>query len=74
VEDVLLVPNRAVRLVEGERVVYILRDGQAERVVITLGATSDLVSEVASGDLREGDVIILNPPADFTQDGPPFMR
>lgn len=74
VEDVLLVPNRAVRLVDGERVVYVLRDGQAERVVITLGATSDLVSELASGDLGVGDTIILNPPADFGQDGPPFMR
>jgi len=74
VEDVLLVPNRAVRLVDGERVVYVLRDGQAERVVITLGATSDLVSELASGDLGVGDTIILNPPADFGQDGPPCMR
>jgi HlyD family secretion protein len=28
-QDVLLVPNRAVRLVDGERVVYVLVDGQA---------------------------------------------
>lgn len=74
-EDVLLVPNRAVRLVEGQRVVYVLHsDGQIERTVITLGASSDLMSEVIAGDLQVGDTIILNPPAEFGQNGPPFMR
>lgn len=74
-EDVLLVPNRAVRLVEGQRVVYVLRsDGQIERVAITLGASSDSMSEVVAGDLQPGDTIILNPPADFGQNGPPFMN
>ncbi|MBN2385546.1 MAG: efflux RND transporter periplasmic adaptor subunit [Anaerolineales bacterium] len=72
-EDVLLVPNRAVRIFDGERIVYVQRDsGLIERVVIILGASSDLVSEVIGGDLREGDRIVLNPSADFmTMDGPP---
>jgi len=61
--DVLLVPNRAVRLVDGQRVVYVLLNGQAVEVKITLGASSDTVSEVVSGDLKEGDLIIFNPPA-----------
>jgi len=60
-KDVLLVPNRAVRLVDGQRVVYVLRNGQPVEVKITLGASSDTVSEVVSGDLKEGDLIILNP-------------
>jgi len=30
-------------------------------VTITLGVTSDTQSEVASGDLKVGDAIILNP-------------
>jgi hypothetical protein len=30
-------------------------------VKITLGASSDTQSEVASGDLKVGDAIILNP-------------
>jgi HlyD family secretion protein len=60
--DVLLVPNRAVRLVDSQRVVYVLRNGQSLEVKITLGASSDTVSEVVAGDLKEGDLIILNPP------------
>jgi HlyD family secretion protein len=60
-KDVLLVPNRAVRLVDSQRVVYVLRNGQSVEVKITLGASSDTVSEVVSGDLKEGDLIILNP-------------
>ena len=59
----LLVPNRAVRLVDGQRVVYILRDGRAEPVDVTLGASSDTMSVVSEGQLKEGDLIILNPPA-----------
>jgi len=64
-EGVLLVPNRAVRFVQGERVVYILRNGMPEPVTVILGASSDTVSEVVGGDLKEGDEIVLNPPANF---------
>jgi HlyD family secretion protein len=62
VKGQLLVPNRAVRLVEGDRVVYVLKDGRAQQVKITLGASSDAMSVLTSGDLVEGDLIILNPP------------
>lgn len=63
VTDTLLVPNRSVRLVDGERVIYLLKDGVAEPVTITLGASSDTMSVLVSGDVKEGDLIILNPPA-----------
>lgn len=63
IADQLLVPNRAVRLVDGQRVVYILRDGRAEPADVTLGASSDTMSVVSEGALKEGDLIILNPPA-----------
>ncbi len=61
--NVLLVPNRAVRLVNNQRVVYILLNGKAQEVSITLGASSDTMSEVASSNLKAGDLIILNPPS-----------
>ncbi|HTX91679.1 MAG TPA: efflux RND transporter periplasmic adaptor subunit [Anaerolineales bacterium] len=61
--NVLLVPNRAVRLVDSQRVVYILRNGQAQMVNVTLGASSDTMSEVVSSDLKVGDLVILNPPS-----------
>ncbi|HCR70533.1 MAG TPA: hypothetical protein DIW23_03735, partial [Anaerolineae bacterium] len=69
VQDVILIPNRAVRLIDGQRVVYVLRDNQPLPITVTLGASSDTFSELASGDINEGDLIILNPPAQF---GGPF--
>jgi HlyD family secretion protein len=65
-EDVLLVPNRAVRLVDGQRVVYVLRSGQLVEIPITLGASDNTNSVVSSGDLAIGDVLVLNPPVNFT--------
>jgi len=70
-EDVLVVPNRAVRLLEGKRVVYVLRNGKPEPVEVTLGASSDTMSEVQAGDLKVGDPVVLNPPTVFQQNGPP---
>ena len=73
-QDVLLVPNRAVRVLEGQRVVYVLRNGAPEPVEITLGASSETASQVLEGDLKAGDPIVLNPPTVFEQNGPaPFV-
>lgn len=63
VEDVVLIPNRAVRLVNGNRVVYVLENNLPVPVEITLGASSDTMSVLADGDISEGDLIILNPPS-----------
>jgi len=63
VQDALLVPNRAVRVVDSKRTVYLLQNGQPVAVEVRLGATSDTNSEVVGGDLKEGDLIILNPPS-----------
>lgn len=73
IRDVLLVPNRAVRVQDGQRVVYVLVDGRPTPVEVTLGASSDTQSEVLAGDLKPGDRIVLNPPVEFGQNGPPFM-
>ena len=61
--DVLLIPNRAVRLVDSERVVYVLVDGQPQPVKVELGSSSGIDSVLIKGDLKEGDPIISNPPA-----------
>jgi HlyD family secretion protein len=68
--DVLLVENRAVRLSNGQRIVYVLRDGALVTVPITIGAISDSTSEVTGGDLQEGDQIVLNPPVEFSTGSP----
>ena len=70
-EDVLLVPNRAVRFKDGKQVVYILQNNETVPVNIKLGATAETTSQVLEGDLKVGDLIILNPPTQFEQNGPP---
>jgi HlyD family secretion protein len=62
VGDALLVPNLAIRMLNGQRVVYILKNDLPVQVNIRLGATADNNSQVVGGDLKEGDLIILNPP------------
>lgn len=75
-DNVLMVPNRAVRIQNGDRVVYILENGQLEPVVITLGVSSDTMSEVLDTELVEGDLVVLNPPQVFEFGGgpPPFVN
>lgn len=68
-EDVLLVPNRAARLVDGSRVVYLLVDGQPVQTEVSLGASSDTMSVLVDGDVKEGNLIILNPSTE-SQGGP----
>jgi HlyD family secretion protein len=68
-KDVVLIPNRAVRLVDSERVVYVLVDGQPVQVKVQLGSSSGIDSVLVSGDIKEGDPIILNPPSN---NGGPF--
>ncbi len=63
IADALIVPNRAVRVVDGQRIVYVLEDGVLTMVTVRLGASSDTVSEVVGGDLKVGDLVVLNPPA-----------
>ncbi len=71
ITDALLVPNRAVRVVNGKQVVYILNNGQLVETPVTLGASSDNQSQVTSGNLQVGDQIVLNPPQDlFSLSGP----
>jgi HlyD family secretion protein len=69
VEGALLIPNRAVRWVKGEQVVYVSPDGESAtlqnliRVPVVLGASSDEYTEVLESDIQAGDFIVLNPPS-----------
>ena len=69
-KDVLLVPNRAVRVVDGQPTVYVLRNGEPEPVTVRLGASSGEYSVLLEGDLAEGDAIVLNPPSQGGLFGP----
>jgi HlyD family secretion protein len=63
ITNVLMVPNRAIRAQNGDRIVYVLQNGQPVPVEVVLGASSDTDSEIVEGDIKEGDPVILNPPS-----------
>jgi HlyD family secretion protein len=63
VSDALLVPDQAIQTINNQPVVFVLRNGQFQSIKIQLGATSGTMSQVLSGGLKAGDVVVLNPPA-----------
>ena len=71
VKGQIVIPNRAVRVVDNSRVVYVLEKGQPQQVKVILGASSDTDVVVTSG-LKEGQLLVLNPPAQFRGGGGPF--
>lgn len=59
-QNVLLVPERAIRTVGERAYVTVIRDGQRETREVTLGLRSGGLVEVAAG-LAEGERVLLNP-------------
>ena len=74
-DDVLVVPNDAIVMIDGQENVFVRRDGSYVAVPVTLGSYSDYYSEVISADIEEGELIIINPPDSLTNtmpfSGPP---
>lgn len=63
-KSVLLIPNQAIRLLNGQRVIYLLRsDETLEAVPIKLGIRNTSYSEEISGNVQVGDIVVLNPPS-----------
>lgn len=60
-QGALLVPTRAVRLQDGQRVVYLLKDGAPIPVAVTTGAVEGADTMLTGGALQPGDLVILNP-------------
>jgi HlyD family secretion protein len=63
--DVLILPSRAVRSNNGQRFVYVLKNGALQQVEIEIGVKSDTSLQVLSGNVKAGDLIVLNPPSEF---------
>ena len=61
------------RHINHKRDISLIENGVMSQVSVELGASADQYSEVVSGELQEGDVIVLNPPSDFGMShGGPF--
>ncbi len=63
-ENALLIPNRAIRVLNGEKVVYVfnaLTQQMPRPIVIELGESSNIYSELLAGNLEAGDTVLINP-------------
>ncbi len=61
-DQALLIPNQAVRVVDGKQVVYLMQpDGSTKAIEVGLGVSSDAYSELLTGELKAGEVVVLNP-------------
>ena len=66
IEDVYIIPNDAIVNTNGQSQVYVRRGDDYVTVPVTLGIYSDFYSEVIEADIREGELIVLNPPSEIT--------
>jgi multidrug efflux pump subunit AcrA (membrane-fusion protein) len=62
IDNILLVPIRAIQTTNGRSQIYLLQNGKAVPVNIVLGSSNDTQSEIRSGSVTEGQLVILNPP------------
>jgi HlyD family secretion protein len=67
-ENVLTVPNRAVKTVNRRKVVTVLFEGQQIQVPVEVGMSSDSLTEIVSG-LKEGDTVLLTTTSTSTTSG-----
>jgi multidrug efflux pump subunit AcrA (membrane-fusion protein) len=58
-QDVLTVPNLAVKTQGSRRYLQVLKDGQPVDVDATFGISNDTLTEVTGGGLKEGDLVVL---------------
>ncbi len=63
IKDVLIVPNRAVSKRGGTYTVFIMKNNQPTSIPVEIGASSDVETEITKGDLKEGDLVVVNPPS-----------
>jgi multidrug efflux pump subunit AcrA (membrane-fusion protein) len=57
-QNVLTVPNTAIRTINGQRGVQVLAGGEIVDTAATFGLSNDTVTEVVSG-LSEGDIVVI---------------
>ena len=57
-QNVLIVPNTAIRTINGQRGLSVLKDGETVDTVAQFGLSNDTNTEVVSG-VAEGDVIVI---------------
>ncbi|MGB8253070.1 MAG: efflux RND transporter periplasmic adaptor subunit [Anaerolineaceae bacterium] len=59
VTDALLVPVAAIRTINNQKMVIVMRNGIPTPVPVTLGTSSDIYSALVSGNLQVGDLVVI---------------
>jgi HlyD family secretion protein len=60
VDNVLLVPNKAIKTSSGQKSVTVMFEGQPISVPVAVGITNGTYTQVTSEQLKEGDVVVLS--------------
>lgn len=68
-DNVLLIPNRAIRTSGGQRTVTVLFEGQKITVPVTLGLSNETYTELVEGALKEGDAVVTTTTTTTTSTG-----
>lgn len=73
-QDIFILPNAAISNVDGFDSVYVIRNGLPELIRIETGSFSDRSIEIITDEIREGELIVINPPTSVlsVMDSGPF--
>lgn len=66
-QDVLVVKNESIKKEDNKEYVYLLKNNSAKKTYVETGLTDGYLINIISG-LNEGDVVIVNPPFDLTDE------
>ena len=66
IENVFVISNEAIVSINGQEQVFVRRGDSYVGVPVVLGFYSDYYSEVLEAEIQEGELIVLNPPAEIT--------
>ena len=74
VDNVLLVPNRAVQTKDGIKVVYVWHPSEDKyyEIPVQVGLSSDTMTEISSDELKVGDAILITTPSSSLRIGRMF--
>lgn len=64
--NVLVIPNRAIKTINTRQIVYVMQNGSLRPVPITTGISSTDTTQLLTGNLQEGESIVLDPPTATT--------
>lgn len=66
IDNVLLVPSRAIRTANNRSTIFIMTAAGLQPVLIQTGSSNDTETQITAGNVKVGDRVVLNPPTTTT--------